>query len=202
MLRSALLGILSIFWTLISGCAVVVPASDHKADWSFQVAAPRHYDVWVEHLQFELSGVRHWSHPAGSIGCCWQGDHGPKGISGRLELFPDYVAIQWFSYAERKFYQRLISIPSEWEEKMKEPVPYTTSLGTFEGPRDSLTFGLAPGGQIVVWIMNQIGNEVELARFQANEIEGDPSTFKQTIESYMKRSGDHLKEHGIPLEGW
>ncbi|MEX2473633.1 DUF2931 family protein [Marinobacter sp.] len=184
-----------------AGCSGLTPVEKESA-WYFRVAVPKHYDVWVQYMEFELSGEYAWHQAPGFVSCCWRGDHGPRGPGGRLDPFPNYIAIQWFSYAEQKFYQRLMSIPEAWLEKMKEPAPYTTSLGAFEGPRDSLIFGLAPGGEIVVWVMNQIGNEIELARLQANEIEGDPSEFKQTTEGYLERSGDHLEEHGIPKEGW
>lgn len=184
-----------------TGCSTSAPITEEPT-WYFRVAVPKHYDVWVQYMEFERSGEYAWHQAPGYISCCWRGSYGPRGPGGRLEPFPNYIAIQWFSYAEQKFYQRLISIPEDWLEKMKDPAPYTTSMGTFQAPRDALTFGLAPGGQIVVWIMNQIGNEIEIARLQANEIEGDLSQFEHSTQSYLERSGDYLEEHGVPLEGW
>jgi len=96
---------LVLFLFVIGGAA---QGSEDKTDWYFQLATPRHYDVWVEHLEFELSGVRHWYHPAGTMSCCWRGPNGPRGIMGRLEPFPNFIGIQWFSLAEKIFYQRLI----------------------------------------------------------------------------------------------
>lgn len=187
---------------LLSSCASY-PAKDEDVVWYFQLATPRHYDVWVEHLEFELSGVRHWYHPAGSMSCCWKGPYGPKGISGRLEPFPNFIAIQWFSFAEQKFYQRLISIPEEWRELMKVHAPHKTPLyGTIYKPRNFLTFGLAPGGEIVVWIMNQVGNEIEVARLEANEIEGDPKVYSGITKRYLEDHGAYLSEHGLKLSGW
>jgi len=136
------------------------------------------------------------------MGCCWKGPEGPRGVAGRMEPFPNYIGIQWFSFTEQKFYQRLISIPQEWRSLMEVPALYKTSLGEFEAPRDTLTLGLAPGGEIVVWIMNQIGNEIEIARLQANEIEGEAFRYKTRTKDYLNEHGDYLKEHGIPLDGW
>ena len=116
--------------------------------------------------------------------------------------YPDYIGIQWFSLAERVFYQRLISLPMEWKEKMLVPAPYKTSRGIRHGPRNVLILGLAPGGEIVVWIKNQIGNEIEIARLQANEIEGDASVYKARVSDYMEQSGEYLEANGIPLKGW
>ncbi|MGO1502890.1 MAG: DUF2931 family protein [Marinobacter sp.] len=187
---------------LLSGCSSFAKEKDESIAWRFQLATPKHYNVWVEHLEFERSGVRHWSHPAGSMGCCWKGPEGPRGVAGRMEPFPNYIGIQWFSFAEQKFYQRLISIPREWQRLMEVPALYKTSLGEFEAPRDTLTLGLAPGGEIVVWIMNQIGNEKEIARLQANEIEGEIFHYKTRTKAYLNKHGDYLKQQGIPLDGW
>ncbi|MBW4933868.1 DUF2931 family protein [Marinobacter sp. F4206] len=184
----------------MAGCTVYKPKSE--TDWYFQLATPKHYDVWVEHLEFELSGVRHWYHPAGTMSCCWRGPSGPSGIMGSLDPFPNYVGLQWFSLAEQTFYQRLIEVKSEWKARMLEDAPVTTAGGIEYGPRNILTFGLAPGGEIVIWIKSQIGNEVEIARLQANEIEGDPAEYEVLRENYLVEHGEYLKKHGIPLEGW
>ncbi|WP_273166335.1 DUF2931 family protein [Marinobacter sp.] len=186
---------------LISGCSAF-SAAEEETTWYFQLATPKHYDVWVEHLEFELSGVRHWWHPAGTMGCCWKGPYGPAGIAGRMEPFPNFVAIQWFSFAEQKFYQRLIEIPPEWEEQMMELAPLVTQVDVRMEPRDTLTFGLAPGGEIVVWIMNQVGNEIELARLRANEMERDPNIYRVNTQEYLEENGDYLKKHGVQLSGW
>lgn len=194
------LGIVLIFLT-VAGCSSVSGHGESEA-WRFQVAAPKHYDVWVEHLRFERSGERHWSHPVGYLGCCWQGPDGPAGVSGRLDLFPDYVALQWFSFAEQKYYQRLIVIPPGWKEKMREPAQVITNIDVRMVPRRTLTFGLAPGGEIVAWMKSQIGNEVELARFQANELDRDPDIYRVNTEEYLEQHGDFLKQNGVPTSGW
>ncbi|WP_113861656.1 DUF2931 family protein [Marinobacter pelagius] len=186
---------------MLSACASTEKETDSIA-WRFQLATPQHYDIWVEHLEFELSGVRHWWHPAGSMGCCWKGPNGPRGVAGRMEPFPNFVAIQWFSFAEQKFYQRLIEIPPKWKEKMREEAPMVTQVDVRMRPRDTLTFGLAPGGEIVIWMMNQPGNEIELARLQANEIEGNPSHYQNRTRDYFDENGEYLENHGIPLTGW
>ncbi|WP_081849423.1 DUF2931 family protein [Marinobacter nitratireducens] len=184
-----------------TACSTVYQQVD-EVTWRFQVATPKHYDVWVEHLEFELSGVRHWWHPVGYMGCCWKGPNGPTGVLGRMEPFPNFVAIQWFSFAEQVFYQRLIEIPPEWKEKMRALAPMVTHVDVRMRPRYILAFGLAPGGEIVVWMKNQIGNEVELARFQANKIERSPAIYRNSTKEYLEENGAYLEKHGIPLTGW
>ncbi len=189
-----------VFIFSMPGCAS--NSYEEKEDWFFQLATPLHYDVWVEHVELELSGVRHWYHPAGTMSCCWRGPNGPKGITGRLEPFPNFIALQWFSLSERKYYQRLISVKPEWKNRMRELAPVQTANGVRHEPRRFLVFGLAPGGEIVVWIKGQIGNEVELTRLQANQIEGDPQDYAALLKTYRDKHGEYLKENGIPLSGW
>lgn len=193
-------------WLVLVVCAGLIGCASKPDElgtvWYATVAAPTKYEVWVEHWEFEKTGERHWYHPAGTLSCCWKDDHGPRGVMARLDPFPNYVAIQWFSFAEQKFYQKLIAIPPEWKELMEVPAPQKNMDGHRMVPRYNLVFGLAPGGQIVIWIMNQIGNEIEIARKQANEIEGDPSKYAVYTEEYLEEHGDYLEKHGLQLDKW
>lgn len=193
--------IIAVLFTLVSITGCATPSYETKS-WSFSVAAPEHYRVWVEHLEFEKSGTRHWRMPVGGVDCCWQGSNGPSGPGGPITPFPDYIGIQWFSFAEQKFYQRLIPLPKNLKNEMLKPATYRSSRGTSQSPRDMIVIGLAPGGTIVLWIMNQIGNEIEVGRFQANEIEGDPEEYKAGTQSYLEEHGLYLEKHGIPTTGW
>lgn len=184
----------------LSGC--VHSVTTDSPDWYFQIASPKHYDVWVEHIEFERAEVGHWSHPAGTLSCCWRGKFGPTGITGSMEYFPDYIGIQWFSLAEQKFYQRLIIVEPEWQQLMSQPAWTQSSEGRLLKPRNFLVLGLAPGGEIVIWMKGQIGNEVELTRLQANELEGDPGDYSTVSNRYWRENGEYLRQNGIPLNGW
>ena len=194
--RSALL-LVAFF---VAGCASA-PGNEMTA--YIGVGAPKHYDVWVEVFELEASGVRHWRRPMGSVSCCWKGPHGPTGKGGGpMKPFPKYIGIRWFSFAEQKFYERVFSLPEGLEEKMRSHANYTTSMGTFSRPRDILTIGLAPGGQMVLWISNQIGNEIEVGRRQANEVGGDVSNYEVGTRNYLEEHSDYIEKHGGPTEGW
>lgn len=184
---------------LFSGCAAPVKQG---VPWSIRVAAPKHYEVWVEEMFLEKTGERSWRQPIGSVGCCWQGARGPSGKGARVDPFPELIFLHWFSFAEQKYYLKLIEVPGALQERMMEPASYKTQIDERSGPRHSMVIGLAPGGTVVVWIMNQIGNEIEVMRMQASEGPGDPSDFTERTKGYLKRHGDYLKEHGIPTEGW
>jgi hypothetical protein len=185
---------------LASGCSAWSKADD--TNWYIDIAAPEHYEVWVTDMFLEKSGERSWRQPIGTVGCCWKGPHGPTGAGARVAPFPELILVNWFSFAEQKYYAKIIKVPPDLLDRMREPATYKTPMGVYSGPRNFMTIGLAPGGTVVVWISNQIGNEIEVMRMQATEVPGDPADFAPLMEDYLEAHGDYLKEHGIPTEGW
>jgi len=184
---------------LASGCA---SSPDNDVSWYIDVAAPEHYDIWGVEMFLEKSGERSWRQPVGYVSCCWKGPHGPTGSGSRVDPFPELIWIRWFSFAEQKYYVKLIKVPPNLLERMREPASYVTQVDVRSGPRHNMIIGLAPGGTVVVWIMNQIGNEVEVMRMKATEVPGDPEDFEVGTRNYLEEHGEYLEEHGIPTDGW
>lgn len=134
---------------LVSGCVIWERESGH---WSLIGAAPTHYDMWLISAQLEKSGVRSWRAPLGEhMGCCWRGPRGPFGSGGKLAPFHNLIALHWFSFAEQKYYSTLIQVPSDLQERMREPARHITQRGNVRyEPRSTLVLGLAPGGEVVL----------------------------------------------------
>ncbi|WP_165495848.1 DUF2931 family protein [Marinobacter halodurans] len=177
------------------------PDPDYR---SISVVVPQHYDAWVETFILEsVSGEIGWRAPIGIITCCWE--H-PSGKSAEWQAMPGLVLIKWFSFAEQQSYRALIQLENarEIEEKMKKIAPYERYGKNFEVPRYNLVFGLAPGGTVVVWIMNGAENAIEIGRYQAkpydHKKEGEDYT--RRTESYFERQGDYLQKNGIRYDGW
>ncbi|AZT85886.1 DUF2931 family protein [Marinobacter sp. NP-4(2019)] len=182
----------------ISGCAT----ASKEEYWRIAIGAPKHYPIWVTNMHLEKSGVRSWKQPVGSVGCCWKGPLGPRGKGAQADPFPELVFLTWFSFAEQKYFAKLIKLTPDILEKMREKATVYTSEGSFEDVRHTLILGLAPGGTVVGWILNQRGNEIEVMRMQASEIDGDPAEFTVGTEQYLKEHGDYLKKHGLQLDKW
>ncbi|MEQ9544684.1 MAG: DUF2931 family protein [Marinobacter sp.] len=188
--------------TLIACQGCMSMTSRTGEDRRVTFAAPEHYEVWLMDVLLEKSGERSWRQPGGTVKCCWKGPKGPAGPGAAAAPFPELIWIHWFSFAEQKHYAHLIRIPSSLNERMREPARVVTNVDVREVPRHTLTIGLAPGGQIVMWIQSQIGNEVEVMRLQAKPVEGDPSHFQERTKAYLKEHGDYLKTHGLQLDKW
>jgi len=150
----------------------------------------------------ETSGVRHWRVPIGSLSCCWKSPSG-KGGGGYQIPPPNFFQVRWFSYAERKFYGRLVELPTNLPEMMSRqtPAPPIEGQPLYE-PQDTLVIGLAPGGQIVVWLMNYAKNAEEVLRVQANELDVNVAEYEVWIRDYETEHGKYLKQHGLQLDRW
>lgn len=185
---------------ILAGCTT---KEDKDIPWYVGVAAPQHYQMWVINMHLEKSGERSWRVPVGDVSCCWKGDNGPFGTGGAMDPFPNLIGLHWFSFAEQKFYSTLIKIPPELQERMRVPAKTVTQKGNVRLlPRSDLILGLAPGGEVVVWMMSQRSNAVEVMRVPAVEVEGDSGQFQVRSADYMEENGAYLEKHGVPLEGW
>lgn len=192
--------ILIVAYVSLIGCSAF---NQERPYWYVGVAAPQHYDMWVLNMHLEKSGERSWRVPVGYSGCCWTGEFGPRGKGGTMGPFPNLMALHWFSFSEQKYYAILIRVPPDLQERMREPAKRLNQNGTVSyEPRSTLVLGLAPGGEVVMWMMNQITNAVEVMRLSGIEVDGDVNAFKERTAEYLEEHGAYLKEHGVPVEGW
>jgi len=188
---------------LSGGCSIAsTPKWDRPVTYQLQVIAPRHYDVWGKSLELEASGERAWWWPVGITTCCWNSpglSNGPE-----LEPMPDYIYISWFSLAEQQSYARLIHIPDPeaLRERMEQPAPVQRKGKTVNMPRDTLVLGLAPGGTVVLWIMNWGETAIEVARYKAVPFDDEKNDYSIWVDEYLKEHGDYLNQHGLQLDRW
>src|SRR5690606_33161160 len=113
----------------------------------------------------------------------------------------NFLVIRWFSFAERKFYSRHVVLPENLERRMRRKT-LTHGNDVRLEQQDALIIGVAPGGQIVIWIMNQAQNAEEVIRVQALEEDVDNSQYQVRLKSYEDRHGEYIKQHGIQYDGW
>ena len=191
---------LSLLFTpfLLGGCAYF---QEEPLSWNISVAVPEHYDAWVEPLQLEATGTRTWRTPIGYKSCCWKEPWFSSGANRTPP--PNYVLVRWFAFAERKYYGRLIEMPPDLEGRMR----HTTRVQLGDGrviyhPQNSLIIGLAPGGQIVIWLMNRAQNAEEIMRVQAVELAANDADYEVWLTNYEAEHGEYLKQHGLQLDRW
>lgn len=169
---------------------------------SIGVVAPRHYDVWVDKFFIEsLSEDVGWRRPFGIVSCCWKS---PPLSGAEWQTTPELFLIRWFSFAEQQSYEAIIQLedPDGIAEQMKETAPFDNYGEIVERPRGALVFGLAPGGTVVLWIMNRAENAIEVGRYKARPFNNEKSDYSQWVDEYLEKEGEYLKENGIKVDGW
>jgi hypothetical protein len=116
---------------------------------------------------------------------------------------PDYIHVTWFSFAEQQSYTRLIHIsdPDALRERMEQPSLVHKWGELHSLPRYNLVLGLAPGGTVVLWIMNWAETAIEVGRYKAVPFD-DNVRYEGALEAYLEREGDYLKQHGLQLDRW
>ena len=112
--------------------------------------------------------------------------------------------IRWFSFAEQQSYEAVIKLdkPHEIADQMKEVAPFERYGEIVERPRYNLVFGLAPGGTVVLWIMNRAENAIEVGRYKAKPFNNEKSDYSQWVDEYLEKEGQYLRKNGIKLDGW
>ncbi|MDY6930057.1 MAG: DUF2931 family protein [Pseudomonadota bacterium] len=169
---------------------------------SIGVVAPEHYDVWVDKFFIEsLSENVGWRRPFGIVTCCWKS---PPLSRAEWQTTPELFLIRWFSFAEQQSYEAVIRLENAAQivERMKEPASYERYGKTMIEPRDTLVLGLAPGGTVVLWIMNGAENAIEVGRYSARKIETHPEHYREITERYKRDSQEYIDKHGIPVDDW
>ncbi len=117
---------------------------------------------------------------------------------------PDYIHVTWFSFAEQQPYTRLIHIPDPeaLRERMEQPAPVNKWGKHHNLPRYNLVLGLAPGGTVVLWIMNWAETAIEVGRYKAVPFEDEKNDYSTWVEDYLKEHGEYLEQHGLQLDRW
>jgi hypothetical protein len=117
---------------------------------------------------------------------------------------PDYIHVTWFSFAEQQSYTRLIHIsgPDALRERMEQPSLVHKWGGLRNLPRYNLVLGLAPGGTVVLWIMNWAETAIEVGRDKAVPFDDKKNDCSIWVGEYLEEHGEYLDQHGLQLDRW
>ncbi|WP_164515264.1 DUF2931 family protein [Flavobacterium ustbae] len=149
---------------------------EKKYEWSADICAPKEYPIEV--FTGAVGGY-FFSHMGGFSNGGWGSGNGDSDIKAPL---PSRMDMTWLSYVDNKFYT------GEWELP-KEKIQQLFDEGFYGGPGlekqtySVIKVGFAPKGMVVVWVMG-VGQQVEVARFQAHETTIDPKVITEE-EKYM-----------------
>ncbi|WP_296151318.1 DUF2931 family protein [uncultured Flavobacterium sp.] len=103
---------------------------------------------------------------------------------------PTSLFVRWFSLAENKFYAGTFEMPAETIKKYLDEMWIRYKQHTFQYERDKherfqhLIVGVAPKGEVFVWISDGGSRQIEIGNFQAKETRMDWDDFASLSGSH------------------
>lgn len=192
--------------------------NDPKDDsWNMTFEGPAYMQGWVELRAVEdINGrLMSWQ-GGGGIGGDEPGldqeyARGWPGLAGNYYPMtgadmPKRVFVRWQSIVEQKTYKHWVDIPAYAREIMRG----STARRCPDWPDHEATYsaamriGLAPGGVIRVWVENNCGDNILVARAQADieplgPYQGKSNGQYRPQEEPSKR---YIERYGIPYGSW
>ena len=186
--------------------------------WALGFVTPYLMDGWVEDsATVDVDGTLF--RRIGSGGAAGGGKNGSKGARGwavkgggterdvRDAKLPVRIYVRWQSVVEPQTYQGWIEIPESARQVMRaalrkdcQQFPETASILKIA----SVMLGLAPGGVVQIWVLDECMHPVKVARGQA-EIESKGPDLGFSGGSYFPQSEAskrYVEQYGIPYGSW
>lgn len=151
---------------------------EKKYKWSASISAPKEYPVEV---YTGAAGGYFFSQMGGFSNTGWGSGGNVNYIKAPL---PDRLDMTWLSYVDNKLYTGDWKLPTEKIQQLfDEGYHYRPESEKKRETYDEIKIGLGPKGMVVVWVMG-VGQQVEVARYQAHETTIDPKLITES-EKYM-----------------
>ncbi len=207
---------------LVGGCqasGLTWGRSDPDAGpWALGFVTPYAIDGWVEDsATVDVDGNLYRR-----IGSGWASGGGKNGIDGargwavrgagterevRDAKLPVRIYVRWQSVVEPQTYQGWIEIPESARQVMRNALtmdcPSIPEMAAIP-KRVSVLFGLAPGGVVQIWMMDECLRPVKVVHAQV-EIEPKGPDLGLSGGSYFplqETSKLYVEKHGIPYGSW
>lgn len=212
-----------LFGTLLIGGCQASNLSWGRSDpdsgpWALGFVTPYAMDGWVEDsATVDVKGNFYRRIGSGwAFGGRKNGANGAqgwtvRGVGNEREVrdakLPVRIYVRWQSLVEPQTYQGWIEIPESARQVMRKALtmncpsmPETAAIPK----RASLLFGLAPGGIVQVWVMDECLRPVKAVRAQV-EIEPKGPALGLSKGSYFPQpdaSKRYIEKYGIPYGSW
>jgi hypothetical protein len=182
--------------------------------WSATITNPDGY--YVEIHEGYIADDKQMIAPFVNLGTITQSwGYDGSGISGGNKI-PTHFSLTWLGYADKKFWKVEGKLPSDTLLNLfKTGYLHTDELDVRSKiTYKHITFGLAPGGMVVVWLSGR-DERVEIGVYQAEETFVDNNKFwrnpenmnqKQFLDLYYSyispETKAEIKAHGLPVGKW
>lgn len=183
--RMLLLIMCCIFVVQMSGCQNRRYMKEPEFEWNTYWDADENYPMELVFGSMDCSGGKggHPMRPGYSKGP-WGADNHTAG--GHSKMLPNKLHLKWYSFVEDKSYQGSFDLPYDMLVEMFQRTYLRHRLKDY-WYNDRFIVGLAPGGQVYLWVGGLGKNQVFVAKFQAEETHIDQRILTGTFHSEYER---------------
>lgn len=217
----ALIIVLGLF--LVAGCQAVEPLTgknDPKNPWwSLSFVEPFYMTVWVEDTAVEDIDGNVFHRTGGGTAAGGEPENGTESARGWSDKIssstrgvvgadlPKRIYVRWQSIVEPQTYRAWVDIPEEARRILHASVNERCPAR----PEDTVNYrakvylGLAPGGIVQVWVLDNCMKSIKVARAQAEIEPLGPSQGKNEgryAYPVSPESKRYIEQFGIPYGSW
>lgn len=209
----------NILLTLLITSAFSISACQEKMnkyDWKPTASAPADYPAQIFEGNFYYGKTGKIDVPDGrAINVGWGAD-GALNIAGeKMKEAPRTLEISWLSFAEGKNYSGKFELDTKKIEALLAAGYPDDTEPENRGSYKMINVGLAPGGDVVLWLSGSINKQVEIGHYKANAageldwkkvypaMEGTIDTYISSVVSELPQEvQEQIKNKTIPFGYW
>jgi hypothetical protein len=185
-----------------------------KYDWIPTECAPKNYPVQIYSGYFYYGDKGNIYVPDGrGVNYGW-GEDGSINIAGdKLKEAPHTLELTWISFTEKKNYTGKFELDTKRIDSLLA-AGYPSDVEGGKGSYHLIKVGMAPGGDVVLWLAGERSKQVEVGYFKAKPTSGldwkkvypamdSMDKYINTVNSGLNDTvQQQIKTHAIPTDYW
>ena len=143
-----------------------------KYEWIPTECAPKNYPVQIYKGIFYYGTDKKVNVPDGRVVNYGWGENGSINLVGeKLKEAPTRLEIAWISFAEKKNYAGKFELDTKKIDSLLEQGYADDTEDNGKGIYNYIKVGMAPGGELVIWLTGVRNKQIEVGHFKANPVE-------------------------------
>ena len=208
-----------LFTILFTLSALTISACQEKMkkyDWIPTECAPKNYPVQIFKGSFTYGEGKKVNVPSGRVVDYGWGENGSINLVGeKFKEAPTVLEIAWLSFTEKKNYGGKFILDAKKIDSLLEAGYPDDTEDNGKGNFNYIKVGMAPGGDLVLWLTGVRNKQVEIGHYQAQlidkldwasvypDMEGSFDTYiNNVIKDLPEATRSEILSGNIPYKYW
>ncbi|KIO76400.1 hypothetical protein TH53_15125 [Pedobacter lusitanus] len=186
-----------------------------KYDWIPTECAPKNYPIQIYKGDFYYGDKGRIYIPDGRAVDIGWGEMGSVNIAGdKLKEAPHTLELTWISFTEKKNYKGRFELDTKKIDSLFA-AGYPSDIEGGKGEYTMIKVGMAPGGDVVLWLSGERNKQVEIGHYKAKpageldwkkvypDLDGSFDPYiNDIVKDLSDTVKDQIKNHTIPVDYW